>query len=371
MTRRGQAARRESLRVGVIVTLYNGSRTILETLGSLDDQSHTRLTVVVCDDASTDDSYELAMRFADSARHQFHVIRHQVNKGVCEALVSGLVELDSLDEDIDAVAFLAHDDLLPPEYIGQLAGTLQRSGAMWAHACLASINGAGEPVAGRNAPAPFRALGRIGVAVSLGLITISGPGHMVRREALTPEDLRSSQVQLHDWETYIRLAMKGDVITCLSTHAYYRLNLPGSLSTKSTPEIRLQDEEAMWRSLTDDGVLREYFASLGPRRRRIAIRLAIASKLAHGSPPTQMLSALQTSFLEASRTSGTQLPRAGLARPGLWATGDASSDPRTRRTRWMAIGRHSFWVARTTAAFPLYVGRGWREAGRLLRTPVA
>ncbi|MHB1211476.1 MAG: glycosyltransferase family 2 protein [Candidatus Nanopelagicales bacterium] len=370
--RRGRDRRRcaEDLKVGVVVPLYNGSRHILETLGSLDAQSHANLMVVVCDDGSSDGSYELAVRFAEAARHRFLVVRHQANQGILEALVTCL---DGLDDDVDAVAFLAHDDLLPAEYIGQLAGTLQRSGAMWVQACMTCIDASGAPQPGRNAPAPFRALGGLGVAVQLGRQAVSGPGHMVRREALSADVLRSSQVQWHDWETYIRLAIKGDIVTCLSTQSYYRLNLPGSLSTEASLETTLRDEEAMWRSLRDDGVLRDYFASFGRRRRRIAVRLAVASKLTSVYPAgiRGMLHAVQSSSRDAAQASGPRMPRHGLARPGLWATGDASSDPRPRRERWMAIGRHSRWVARTTVALPMNLGLGWREAGRLLRTPAA
>ena len=74
--------------VAFVVPLYNEGRGILETVRSLLGQDYppAKLSVVVVDDCSTDDSYEWACRAAAEHPHAVTVLRAPSNQGKRRAI---------------------------------------------------------------------------------------------------------------------------------------------------------------------------------------------------------------------------------------------------------------------------------------------
>ena len=69
-------------RVGVLVVAYNAASTLERTLSRLPEQFAASVDhVLVCDDASVDDTYEIGMRFSDTASYPVTVIKHERNLG--------------------------------------------------------------------------------------------------------------------------------------------------------------------------------------------------------------------------------------------------------------------------------------------------
>lgn len=93
------------LTVSVIVTTYNQSRYIEDTLRSVFNQTYPPLEVIVVDDGSTDDTPERLARVGEKIRH----IR-QKNQGVASSRNTGVAHAQG-----QYVAFLDGDDLWEPE----------------------------------------------------------------------------------------------------------------------------------------------------------------------------------------------------------------------------------------------------------------
>jgi glycosyltransferase involved in cell wall biosynthesis len=91
--------------VSCVVTCFNGSRYLDESLRSILDQSHRPLEIIVVDDGSTDDSADVVRRYGDAVRYH-----RQENRGPAGACNTGL-ELATGD----FVAFLEQDDLWLPD----------------------------------------------------------------------------------------------------------------------------------------------------------------------------------------------------------------------------------------------------------------
>ncbi|GBR74966.1 glycosyl transferase GTA-type super family [Candidatus Termititenax aidoneus] len=75
--------------LSVIVPVYNQSKYLPECLDSLLEQTYKKLEIIIVDDGSTDNSAEVAERYArrDS---RFKLVRHQANQGLSQARNTGL-----------------------------------------------------------------------------------------------------------------------------------------------------------------------------------------------------------------------------------------------------------------------------------------
>jgi GT2 family glycosyltransferase len=93
-------------RVSVLMTTYNGSRFIAESIDSVLGQSFQDFELVVVDDNSTDNTIEVLAQYNDK---RLRVIRNEKNLGVVGARNRGFAELRG-----DYVATLDHDDLWLP-----------------------------------------------------------------------------------------------------------------------------------------------------------------------------------------------------------------------------------------------------------------
>lgn len=102
----------------VIVLLYNQARFVEEALASVRDQTWDPIELLVCDDASTDGSADLAERWAleNGARFaRWKVLRQEKNRGILPNQLAGIRESRG-----EYVKTLAADDLLLPEALEEI-----------------------------------------------------------------------------------------------------------------------------------------------------------------------------------------------------------------------------------------------------------
>lgn len=103
--------------VSIIIPCYNYARFLPEAIESALEQTHVPLEVIVIDDGSTDDSYEVALRYAPEVK----VIK-QPQMGLVEAHNRGLRE--SVGEYITR---LDADDVFRQSYVETLLAQLLRT----------------------------------------------------------------------------------------------------------------------------------------------------------------------------------------------------------------------------------------------------
>jgi glycosyltransferase involved in cell wall biosynthesis len=92
----------------VIIPAYNAAEDLPETLRSLEAQTSDDWEAVICDDASTDDTADVARSFGE----RFRVVRNEINMGPAGARNHALREATG-----ELIALLDADDLWLSEYL--------------------------------------------------------------------------------------------------------------------------------------------------------------------------------------------------------------------------------------------------------------
>jgi glycosyltransferase involved in cell wall biosynthesis len=103
-------------KVSIIVTNYNYSRYICDSLRSVSAQDYHAIECVVVDDGSVDDSVEKIRRFIenDTSNVLFKLIAHESTRGQYAAFRTGLEQTSGA-----FVSFLDADDLLLPDFVSE------------------------------------------------------------------------------------------------------------------------------------------------------------------------------------------------------------------------------------------------------------
>ena len=105
--------------ISVIVTSYNYGRYLEAAIQSAVSQDYPNLELIVTDNASTDDSWEIVQRFAGSAR--MRAFRQPENIGARANYDFGLAQARG-----EFIAYLSADDYLLPGHFSRLADLLAR-----------------------------------------------------------------------------------------------------------------------------------------------------------------------------------------------------------------------------------------------------
>lgn len=103
------------MKISVVIPCYRSAVFLPETLNSVLRQDRAPSEIIVIDDASPDQSVEVARRFAVT------VLTSAVNGGPADARNRGIAAASG-----DVVAFLDADDHWEPDHLSRLAGSLER-----------------------------------------------------------------------------------------------------------------------------------------------------------------------------------------------------------------------------------------------------
>lgn len=115
-------------RVGVLVVAYNAAETLELTLSRLpSDFARSVDHVMVCDDASQDETYEAGLRFRDHADFPITVVKHASNLGYGGNQKAGYRW--AIEHGLDVVVLLHGDGQYAPECINELVTPLVRGEA--------------------------------------------------------------------------------------------------------------------------------------------------------------------------------------------------------------------------------------------------
>jgi glycosyltransferase involved in cell wall biosynthesis len=209
--------------VSVVVPVFNGERTIAETLRSLRSQTFTDFEVIVVDDGSTDATVAIVEGFRGLDLRLFRF----TNGGVAEARNRG-IELASGG----LVGFLDHDDLWAPRKL-EAQVELLRAHPQAGAACSWTVNMTGDPpdrffTQGPRPPAGCDMRRELLFDNVVG----SGSNLLVRREVLG-HDLRYDPHigGCEDWDFAMQIAAGHDYVVVERNHILYRLT-PDSLSRR-------------------------------------------------------------------------------------------------------------------------------------------
>lgn len=115
----------ENIRVSVVVITYNSSKYVLETLESVKAQDYPNIELIVSDDCSTDNTFELVNQWIEENNHCFCralSVQTEKNGGICVNYNRGLKEVRG-----EWVKYIAGDDILMPNCISTFVSELGTS----------------------------------------------------------------------------------------------------------------------------------------------------------------------------------------------------------------------------------------------------
>lgn len=99
-----------SPRITVLMAIYNCAPTLVEALDSLMAQTYQRFKVILCDDCSTDNTYDVARKYIEQYPDKFILIRNDTNRKLPYSLNRCLEYADT-----EYVARMDGDDISKPE----------------------------------------------------------------------------------------------------------------------------------------------------------------------------------------------------------------------------------------------------------------
>ncbi|MEV8182575.1 glycosyltransferase family A protein [Specibacter sp. NPDC078692] len=195
-------------RVSVVIPCYNYARFLGAAVGSVLAQEDVQVDVVIVDDASTDDSLDLA-QVLSTADDRIRVIKHSQNKGPVVTFNDGLAETDG-----EFIVRLDADDMLTP-------GSLSRSVALaraWPSVGLVY----GHPIHFEGAPAKsVRTTARSWTVwpgaewlqrrCAAGKNVITAPEALMRAAVVDEVGGQQPLAHSHDMEMWMRISAHSDV----------------------------------------------------------------------------------------------------------------------------------------------------------------
>jgi len=199
--------------ISVIIPVYNAERTVLETIGSVQQQSLTDFELIVIDDGSTDDTFERLERVRD---RRLRVFTYE-NGGPSAARNRGIGHARG-----EFISFIDADDLWTPDKLElQLAALRRHPHAGVAYSWTAFIDEDGRFLFAKE---PLWFEGNVFRELVVNNFIGSGSNVLIRRECVESVgrfDSRFSHGE--DWDYLLRASVRWPFVVVPAYQVLYRL----------------------------------------------------------------------------------------------------------------------------------------------------
>lgn len=207
--------------ISVIIAVYNGEKTIQQTVASVLNQTHADLELIVVDDGSTDATLDVLSEIHDPRLKVFTY----ANSGVSANRNRGLTLAK-----FEYVAFIDADDLWAPIKLElQLKALEEHPEAAVAYCWVDYINADGRCLFkdGRETTN-----GNVYEKMLAHCFIDSGSNILVRKSAIEQVGTFDESLScVEDWDLYLKLAARYPFVCVPLPLVFYRLH-PNSLTTK-------------------------------------------------------------------------------------------------------------------------------------------
>lgn len=223
-----------SEKVAVIIPCFNASKTIEQTLKSLDGQTFKNYDVFIVNDGSTDGTEDIVLSYRDRTRKPWKVIT-QTNMGQTVAKNAGIRNSNS-----EYVAFLDSDDLWAPEkleYQVNLMMSNHEVGLCYTGGIL--INEQGDNIGLIQCSATYRGKCYDNLLLKNNIVASSV---MVRRKVLDEVGVFDERFRAcENWDLWIRVSRVSQIEYIDKALTYYRVH-PGNMSRNVAKMFRARME---------------------------------------------------------------------------------------------------------------------------------
>ena len=107
------------MKIGVLIVAYNAENTLTKVLDRIPKDFVPRIdSILVCDDASTDETHNVGLQYKTKSQLPLTIVRHEVNLGYGGNQKTGYQW--ALENNLDLVVLLHGDGQYAPEYLPQM-----------------------------------------------------------------------------------------------------------------------------------------------------------------------------------------------------------------------------------------------------------
>jgi glycosyltransferase involved in cell wall biosynthesis len=206
--------------ISVIIPVYNGEKTIKETIESVLNQTVSDFEIVIINDGSQDSTLEVVSRISAPLLKVFSY----PNAGVSVSRNRGISQAAG-----DYVSFLDADDLWTPDKLETQLKALQANPkAAVAYSWTDWIDETGQFL---RSGGHITVNGDVYAKLLLRDFVESGSNPLIRRQALTEVGGFDASLNLAaDWDMWLRLAARYEFVAVPSSQILYRVS-PNSMSS--------------------------------------------------------------------------------------------------------------------------------------------
>ena len=107
------------IKIGVLIVAFNAQETLTKVLDRIPSDFVKQIdAILVCDDASTDDTHKVGLSYQSKSQLPLTIVRHEINLGYGGNQKTGYQW--ALEKDLDLVVLLHGDGQYAPEYLPQM-----------------------------------------------------------------------------------------------------------------------------------------------------------------------------------------------------------------------------------------------------------
>lgn len=229
--------------VGVFVPSYNAENFLSDCLDSLLKQTYPVDQIVICDDASTDETPSIIRDYTSRYPDRISSIFHEENIGIPANFNSGLAAVET-----NLVSLIAADDCWHPEKVEHEVCCLQStSAARWVYSRCRRIDEFGDDIGAFNRKCDGRA-GDILHEVLTHKMALRN--YMAERSLFAEVGGFDEAFDIfEDWDLKIRLAAHAPIAFADRETVYYRVKEGGASSSSS--HIYVRNLERVYDKHTD------------------------------------------------------------------------------------------------------------------------
>lgn len=209
--------------ISIVIPAYNASKTIEETIRSVQNQTFSDFEMIVINDGSIDQTLEVLEKISDK---RLKIFSYE-NKGVSAARNRGIENAKG-----EFIAFLDADDLWSPDKLERQHAELEKypdAGVAYSWTYFMEERGNSRIL---HPCEPIFFQGNVYPKLLVGDFIYSGSNILVRREAVNSVGwFDSALVGCEDWDYWRRLSVQWDFVVIKKYQVYYRKS-SGTASAK-------------------------------------------------------------------------------------------------------------------------------------------
>lgn len=255
--------------VTVGVALYNHERYIVQCLQSIVEQTHKPIELIVIDDGSTDDSYEVAKQYLDTQQHNAdYTIYRRPNKGICHTMNEIATSANGA-----YISYIGSDDYWMTDKISDQVNYLEHHPEIaLVHSCSIRVDGNGNELGKLDYPNKLKE-GQLFESLVTRKAKINTTSHLYRTSVFDKIGYYDPNFKFEDTDFWLRLSKEHLVGFINKEHCAYRWH--GENYSQVDNHLKFYGDEliAIYRkNVTDKKMLSQALRSIHTKSFKLSAR---------------------------------------------------------------------------------------------------